>query len=122
VGGWQANPLGAISLRMHELLMDPIHIPNGDHVLSLEGPLHVILEKTINHLSKIKFDGDGENISFLHANQYYLFCYFLKTCHEDTVCNLFPLTLKGQIVAWYDAIRANFTHNWKQFKETFLVD
>jgi hypothetical protein len=53
--------------------------------------------KTINLLSNLNFDGEGNVSTFMHLNQFNIARNNLKIVRDNEICRLFILTLEGHI-------------------------
>ena len=55
-----------------------------------------------------------------HLQRFYLAIEGLSVGeHEDVVCRLFPLTLKGVAASWYFSLPANSITDWDTFERIF---
>ena len=63
--------------------------------LGLYGPLHDLLRKLFDFLSKLN---GGDTTMFEHIRKYECTLCLLNIIHEDVVCRLFPLNFKGKVV------------------------
>lgn len=97
------------------------YIPIKEYAFSLPRSTASILGKTINLLSKVKFNSQGEVcrldhiIEFIHKS---LSCGIVT---DNELGRLFTLTFKGRIRSWYEALLAKSIHIWEEFMEMFLV-
>jgi hypothetical protein len=103
------------------LLMSPLYISILEHAFSSCRPTGSISKKTIDSLSKLKFDGEGVISSFDHLSRFNHKCNSFRIFNENELCRLFTLTFQGRIKSWFEALPAKSIHTWKQFMELFLI-
>ena len=66
-----------------------------------------------------RFKGEGNASANEHIKKYESIICLLNVVHEDVVCRLFPLTLKGKAFYWFNVFPIHSVHNWSQFKNLF---
>jgi len=64
---------------------------------SLPRPSRSITLKIVNHLSHVKFDGEGEVTVVEHVYRFFNKCRFYKIYTDNEICRLFTLTFEGRI-------------------------
>ena len=86
----------------------------SNNALSLQGPLHELPRKAVVLLPRFK--GEGSASANENIGKYESIICLLNIVHEDVVCKLFPLTLKGKAFYWFNVFPIHSVHNWSQFK------
>ena len=76
--------------------------------------------ETINLLSKLEFDGEGDISIREHLRNFLCKCNKYNIIDLSATCRLFSLTLKGRIKCWLETFPPNFFFTWFQFAHEFL--
>ena len=71
-----------------------------------------IPNETINLLSKLEFDGEGDISAREHLRKFLCKCNKHKIVDINATCRLFSLTLKGRIKCWLETFPPNFFFTW----------
>ena len=64
---------------------------------SFPRPYGSIPLETFNHLSKVKFNVEGEGSDIEHIHQFFSKCISSNISTNNEICRLFTLTLEGRI-------------------------
>ena len=79
-----------------------------------------IPNETVNLLSKLEFDGEGDISARKHLRKFFSKCNKHNITDVSATCMLFALTLKGQIKFWLETFPPNFFFTWFQLAHEFL--
>lgn len=99
-----------------------LHMNVKEFSFSLPRPSGSIPLETLNFLSQVKFDGEGEVVVFDHVHQLFMNCKSRNIITNRKICKLFTLTFEGRIKSWYEALPTKYIHSCREFMEMFLEE
>jgi len=89
-----------------------LHMNVKEFSFSLPRPSGRIPLRTLNFLSQVKFDGEGEIVVVNHVHQFFMKCKYCNIITDKEICRLFTLTFEGRINSWYEAFPTKSIHSW----------